>query len=230
MGLRERKKEQTRRLLADTAWRLFAERGFDAVTVAEIAREADVAEATVFNYFPTKEDLFFVRLQAFGSGLVDAVAERPAGEPVLAAFRRALLAGGGLLAQLDDGDAEALERLRTVNRVIAESASLRAREQQVIDGYTDALAAVLAAESGTDTVRARVAANALMGVHRALIDHVRRAVLADEVPTGLASDVRRLTKRAFALLERGFDDFGAKVSRGAAASRSPDRGRAAPPV
>jgi AcrR family transcriptional regulator len=65
MGLRERKKEQTRQLIADRAWRLFAEHGFDRVTVAEVAREAEVAEATVFNYFRTKEDLFYSRLEAF---------------------------------------------------------------------------------------------------------------------------------------------------------------------
>jgi len=99
MGLRELKKEQTRQLIADTAQRLFAERGFDRVTVAEIAREAQVAEATVFNYFPTKEDLFYGRLEALGARLVDAVAARPAGQPALAAFRLALLAeDGGLLA------------------------------------------------------------------------------------------------------------------------------------
>ena len=56
-GLRERKKQQTRQLLAETARRLFAERGFENVSIVEIARAADVSEATVFNYFPTKEDL-----------------------------------------------------------------------------------------------------------------------------------------------------------------------------
>ena len=127
MGLRERKKAQTRRLIADTAWRLFADRGFERVTVAEVAREAEVAVATVFNYFPTKEDLFFFRLEAFGADLVEAVAGRAGGEPALAAFRRQLLGAGGLLAQVEAGDDQALERLRTMNRVIAASPSLLAR-------------------------------------------------------------------------------------------------------
>ena len=57
LGLRERKKLRTRQLIAETAMRLFVERGFDAVPVAAVARAAEVSEATVFNYFPTKEDL-----------------------------------------------------------------------------------------------------------------------------------------------------------------------------
>src|SRR5438094_9571322 len=124
MGLRELKKEQTRELIADTAWRLFADRGFDRVTVAEVAREAMVAPATVFNYFPTKEDLFFFRLEAFGAQLVEAISSRPAGEPALVAFRRYLLRPSGLLAQLDAHDPQALKRLRTVHRVIAASPAL----------------------------------------------------------------------------------------------------------
>jgi AcrR family transcriptional regulator len=212
MGLRERKKAQTRQLIAETAWRLFADRGFDRVPVTEVARQAQVSLATVFNYFPTKEDLFYSRLEAFGARLVEAVGTRAAGEPVLVAFRRFLLESeGGLLAQVEAGDAEALERLRTASRVIAASPALLARERQVLAGYADDLARTLAAEAGTpdDDLRAQAVANALMGVHRALIDYTRGRVLADEQPARLAADVRRLGARAFALLEHGLGGYGA---------------------
>ena len=212
MGLRELKKEQTRQLIADTAWRLFADRGFDQVSVAEIAREARVAEATVFNYFRTKEDVFYWRLEAFGTRLVDAVGARPAGEPVLAAFRRALLAEGGLLAQAAAGDPEALARLRTVNRIIAASPALAAREQQAMSRNADSLAALLAAETGAPASdpRPQVAANALLGIQRALIDYVRRRVLSGDEPARLAADVRKLTTEAFELLSRGLHGYAAK--------------------
>jgi AcrR family transcriptional regulator len=120
-GLRQRKKQQTRHLIADTAWRLFIERGFDAVTVAEVAREADVSEGTVFNYFPTKEDLFYARMEAFEADLLDAVRERAPGESFLSAFGRFLLGmleARGLLASTDK---ETGNRLVAVSRVITES-------------------------------------------------------------------------------------------------------------
>lgn len=209
MGLRELKKQQMRDRIGDTAWRLFAERGFDRVTVVEVARAAQVSEATVFNYFPAKEDLFYSRFEAFGERLVEAVRTRPAGEAALTAFRRKLLETAGLLAQVEAGDTEALARLRTVNRMIADSAALRAREQQALTASVDALTAVLAAESGApaDDVTARVAADALFGVHRALIAHVRHRVLSDDEPGRLAGDVRRLAERGFALLEGGLREY-----------------------
>jgi AcrR family transcriptional regulator len=212
MGLRELKKEQTRRLIAETAWRLFADRGFDRVTVAEVAREARVAEATVFNYFRTKEDLFYFQLEAFGAGLLEAVSTRQAGEPALTAFRRYLLQSSGLLAQVEAGDSQALERLRAVSRMIAASPALLAREQRAIAGATDSLAGLIAAETGApaDDVQVQVAANALMGVHRVLIDYTRQRVLADDHPARLAADLRRLGDRAFALLEHGLGDYAPK--------------------
>jgi AcrR family transcriptional regulator len=212
MGLRERKKEQTRQLIAETAWRLFADRGFEQVTVAEVARQAQVAVATVFNYFPTKEDLFFFRLETFGADLVDAIGTRAVEEPALMAFRRHLLESGGLLSQVEAGDLRALERLRTVNRVIAASPALQAREQQAFARTADALAALLAADTGAPPgdLDAQVVANALVGVQRALVDYTRRRVLADEEPARLAADVRDIAQRAFAPLEHGLGGYAPK--------------------
>ncbi|HEV8105074.1 MAG TPA: TetR/AcrR family transcriptional regulator, partial [Gaiellaceae bacterium] len=85
-GLRERKKQQTRRLLADTARQLFVDRGFDAVTVAEIAHAADVSEPTVRNYFPRKEDIVFSGLEGFEDELLTVIRKRPTGQTVFEAF------------------------------------------------------------------------------------------------------------------------------------------------
>jgi AcrR family transcriptional regulator len=208
--LRELKKEQTRQLIAETAWRLFADRGFDAVTVAEVAREAQVATATVFNYFATKEDLFFSRLDEFEARLVEAVAGRRDGEPAMAAFQRYVGQAGGLLGRAAAGDEEAVERLRTIHRTIAASPTLQAREQRALTGYADALADLFARETGAPRgdVGARTAANAMVGVHRALIDYVRERVLAGDRLDGLAVDVRRCSDEAFALLGDGLGDYG----------------------
>ncbi len=212
MGLRDLKKQQTRERIVETAWRLFADRGFDKVTVADVAREAQVAPATVFNYFPSKEDLFYGPLEAFGGRLIDAIRAREVGEPVLVAFRGFLDDTGGLLARIRAGDADAPQRARTVNRVIGDSPALQARERQALARTTDSLAGLLAEETGTDRddIHAYVAANALMGVHRALVDYVRRRVLADDNLTELDTDVRNLSAEAFALLERGLGGYAPK--------------------
>ena len=209
MGLREQKKDQTRQHIADTAWQLFADRGFGSVSVAEIAREARVSEATAFNYFRTKEDMFFFRLEVTGSRLIDAVGARPAGEPVLSAVRRHLLSTSGELARAAAGDSEALARLRTVNRVIAASPALLARERQAMARTSDALAGLIIAEAGQDAdpVGAHVVANALTGVQAALIGHVRQLVLAGIDPAEIVADLRRATTRTFGLLEHGFGDY-----------------------
>src|SRR5918996_1745227 len=167
-GLRERKKRQTRELIAATARRLFTERGFDAVTVAEVAQAADVSEGTVFNYFPAKEDLFYSGMEAFEADLVDAVRRRPAGQSVPEAFRSFVLDGAGTLA--DEERAEVIEKSA---RLIGASRALQGREREIAAESTDALAALLAQEAGApaDDVEAWAVANALMGVQRALVAH-----------------------------------------------------------
>src|SRR3954449_9093905 len=135
-GLRELKKQRTRELIAETARGLFAGRGFERVTVAEIARAAEVSAQTVFNYFPTKEDLVFWRLEAFEDQLLSAIRERAAGEPALDAFGRFITAQRGLLGQAHP---EARERLAGIARLISSSPALLACEQQIFAGFTDSL-------------------------------------------------------------------------------------------
>jgi AcrR family transcriptional regulator len=208
LGLRERKKEQTRQLIAETARRLFSERGFERVTVAEIARVAEVSEQTVFNYFPTKEDLVYWRLQSFEDELLATIRERAPGEPALAAFRRFLLAQRGLLGKQDP---QAREELAALTRMITESPALLAREQQIFAGYTASLAALLAEEAADPAdLRSWVAANAMMGVHRALVHHARRRVVEGVRHPRLAAEVRARAEQALALLEEGLERYAIK--------------------
>jgi AcrR family transcriptional regulator len=217
--LRERKKQRTRQLIADTARRQFAERGFEAVTVAEIAREAEVAQKTVFNYFPTKEDLFYSRLEAFEEELLAAIRDRPAGTTMIAAFGDFLLQPRGVFA-LEDTDA-ATEQLRTITRVITESPALLARERQVFARYTESLAGLIAEETGAgpDDVEPRAAAGALLAVHRALIDYVRRRTIAGASAHAIARGLRPEAMRAFARLEHGFGDYPSTTEARSQASR-----------
>src|SRR4051794_8345541 len=204
-GLRERKKEQTRQLIAETARHLFGERGFERVTVAEIARAAEVSEQTVFNYFPTKEDLVYWRLEAFEDELLSAVRERAPGESILAAFGRFVLEQRGLLAAQDW---ESRKQLTELTRTIVESPALLARERQIFDRYTASLAGLIAQETGIGGVEPWVVANALMGVHRALLDRSREQIVAGAPSDRIRRDVRAQGKRALAALEHGLGDVG----------------------
>jgi AcrR family transcriptional regulator len=210
IGLRERKKEQTRLQIAETARLLFLERGFDAVTVAEVAREVDVSAGTVFNYFPTKEDLFYSGMELFEEQLIDGVRNRPAGESVLAAFRRVVLEGIPRLARDDTADV-----IATAARIVGSSRSLQARERELVARYTEELAALIAEETRrpADDVEPAGVAAALMGTQRALVAYVHANVLAGQRGSRLASAARSQAKRAFARLEEGLADYGVKRRR-----------------
>ena len=208
-GLRERKKQQTRQQIADTARHLFAQRSFEAVTVAEVAREADVSEATVFNYFPTKEDLFYVGLEAFEEELLSSIRDRAPGESVLAAFGRFVTTPRGLLTATDP---ETVERLAAMTRVIEESGALLARERRIFDDYTGVLADLLRDETKAkpDDIEPWIVANALIGVHRALVQFTRRQILQGARNPALSRAVRRQAMRALSALETGVAGYGVK--------------------
>lgn len=137
-GLRDRKKEMTRQAISDVATRLFVERGFDKVSVADIAQEADVARKTVFNYFPRKEDLVFDREEEARALVRDALAGRGRQPPVGAfqALMRSLAESGHPLFRIS-------ERPVRFWRMVAESAALTARACELQVTLADDLAGML---------------------------------------------------------------------------------------
>jgi len=207
-GLRQRKKVRTRREIYEAAHRLFARQSFDAVTVAAVARAAEVSEPTVFNYFPTKEDLFFGGLESFESQLVAAVKQRPPGESATTAFMRELLESSRTLDEDHRVDA-----IAAASRMIAASPALQVREREIVAHHTRALARSLAQETrgDADDIEAFAVANALMGAHRGLVEHVRKRVEAGSKGTRLAAEFRRLARRAFGRLEAGLAGYAVKA-------------------
>jgi AcrR family transcriptional regulator len=165
-----------------------------------------VSDATVFNYFPTKESLFFGQMQSFEEGLVQAVRERPAGESVVTAFRRFIEAGWDRLSLPSTAKAISLAA-----RIIGESPALRARERQIVADYTDALG-LLAEETGRapGDMEACVVAHALMGAHRAIVAHVRARVTSGRRGKALATGARSQAERVFGVLDRGLKDYGVR--------------------
>jgi AcrR family transcriptional regulator len=139
-GLRDKKKRETRQRLSDVATDLFYARGFDAVTVEEIAAAANVSKVTVFNYFARKEDLHFDRQDEVEQLLRDALTRRPKGQSPLEALRllaRRLHEEKHPFARVDDQTVEWW-------RVVIASPSLTARLREFGDEVVEELAILLA--------------------------------------------------------------------------------------
>ncbi len=144
-GLRERKKQATRRALAEHALALFAEHGFDAVTVDAIAHAAGVSPRTVFRYVETKDDLLFTDDEEIAAVVGAAVLTRAPGDP-LADVRAAATAFAGWASPRR-------EALVARDRVIRATPALRARELSKRDAIQDTLACVLAERMDLDADR-----------------------------------------------------------------------------
>ncbi|WP_205625659.1 TetR/AcrR family transcriptional regulator [Actinomadura atramentaria] len=213
-GLRERKKRQTRRRISDIATGLFMTRGFDRVTVADVARAADVSVNTVFNYFPAKEDLFFDREDAAVDGYARCLRDRRPGESAVAAFRREFL--DGLAAR--DVRTGFHEGAETWYAVVAASPALTARLREIGRRATDALAAALADETGAepDDPRPRAAAAMISAARETLVEGVVARRRAGETLAEMHESVRTDAERVFDLLEHGLGDYAVRPSDAAA--------------
>jgi AcrR family transcriptional regulator len=206
-GLRERKKRLMRRQLSDTATALFLARGFDAVSVAEIAESCGVSEKTVFNYFPTKESLLLDRWDATLAALRTALAD-PALSPAEAALRvlSAELAGMTALLEAHEDPSVAAAQLLRFGDLLRSTPALRARRHDMADELAVAAAEALAERYGAEpeSPECQIAASALIGLWQVQI-HSLRTHLAGG--THSAAQLRKAVtgdvERAARLLDAG---------------------------
>ncbi|MEV6565243.1 TetR/AcrR family transcriptional regulator [Streptomyces kronopolitis] len=207
LTLRERKKLQTRQRISGEATLLFIERGFDHVTVAEVARAAEVSTMTVFNYFPRKEDLFLDRIPEARELITRAVRERGADRSPLAALRALVL---GLVAERHPLSAVG-EGFGHFWRTVVESPALRARGREALDEIEGDLAGALAEATGGEPGRpghdARLAAALIVaGVRAAGARALARQLEGDPVDE-TAVEQAEVLRRTFDALERALPDL-----------------------
>jgi len=202
-GLRERKKQLIRQQISDVATRLFLERGFDEVTIAEVAEAAGVAKMTVTNYFPRKEDLVFDQHVELVSHAAQAIATRAPGESALAVLRRAYLEA------LQRQDASVGLAGQGFVTMIAGSPALLARLREIDEQREAAVADTLAAESGesADDITVAVVAAQMAAVHRVLFRQAMRLTLEGKKRADAVTELSTMADQAFGLLEPSLGHF-----------------------
>ncbi|MEU5700209.1 TetR/AcrR family transcriptional regulator [Streptomyces aurantiacus] len=142
VGRRERKKAATRQAIADAALQLFLARGYDHVSIRDVAEQADVSTATVFKHFTGKEALVFDREESTDVHLVAAVRQRATGQSVVDALRRHVLDTWLPIA--------AHPQWEEFNHLVTSTPALRAYVERMWARHTDTLGAAIADEFGVD--------------------------------------------------------------------------------
>ncbi|MFD9393949.1 TetR family transcriptional regulator [Streptomyces sp. NPDC060000] len=205
-GLRERKRQRMYQAVSDIAVRLFMERGFDAVSVAEVAAAAEISKPTLFRYFPAKEDLVLHRIADHEQEAARVVtAARAEGVAALPALRRHFLAGlaaADPVTGLNDHP-----NVRAFYDLLYGTPSLVAR----LHGYLERSEASLADALGDDlpsALEARLAAGQIIAVRRILAEENWRRIAAGERMEDVREDAQTAAERAFAMLAAGLPQLG----------------------
>ena len=190
LGLRARKRQQTRERLTRAAMALFLERGFEATTLDDIATAADISRRSFFHYFASKEDVVFAWHEETTATLIEAIAARPAGESMLEAAENAIIAMAG---QLDAREAVAMARLKRDNP------ALQGRDQVKYEKLERTLAQALGKRTGhkSEKLEAGLVAMIATGAMR-----IGGELWAAE---GAREKPEALVKRVFAAIRAIFD-------------------------
>lgn len=217
VGLRQLKKRRTYEAVSDAAIALFLERGFDKVSVAEVAAAAEISKPTLFRYFPAKEDLVLHRFSDHEDEAARIVAGRPRGHSPLAALRAHFLAG---LTRHDPvtGLNDAPEVL-AFHQLLYGTPSLVAR----LYGYQERAERALAGALGGPTpgptpgpaaepppaapLTARLAAAQILAAQRVLALENWRRVAAGEPVADVHTDAVRAANQAFDQLSSGLTQY-----------------------
>jgi AcrR family transcriptional regulator len=200
-GLRERKKRETKEAIASAAMELFVAHGYDDVTVADVARAADVSEKTVFNHFPTKEDLVFHRSDDRLAERVELLRNRPPGVPISRVFE------AGTMAVLDMIEAGETDGFLTVPRLVRASPVLRGRLMLSWEHEAYKLAAAISDDD--DDLVAAAAIRALVWAHRLVLRTAIRRLLQGDDPAAVANELRTEAQRVYARLDEGLARYSA---------------------
>ena len=196
-GLRELKKARARRHIADTAARLFAERGYEHVSVTDVARVAEVAEQTVYNYFPTKEQLVTDRDQQIQDRLVNLIRSRPPGLTPAAAIRGFLL--------------ESVDAIRTIptdnwrgelGYLAAISPAVHRLALELSDRQAAALASAISDTSPVPPEIATLQGIALAGVFQVIIREAGRRTREGQSQARIADELYPMVERIVDELDR----------------------------
>jgi len=207
-GLRELKKARTRRLIADTAARLFAERGYEHVAVSDVAREAEVAEQTVYNYFRTKEQLVTDREQQVQDRLCDLIRSRPPAVTPAAAIRDFVLASVTGIRSIPP------ENWRgEIGYLAAISPTVHRLALELIDRQAAALAAAISDTTAVAPEVARLQGIALAGVFQIIIGEAGRRTLAGLSPAKVADELFPIVENLLDELDRWLSASGPPALR-----------------
>ena len=196
-GLRELKKARTRRLIAETAARLFAERGYEQVAVSDVAREAEVAEQTVYNYFRSKEQLVTDRDEQIQERLSHLIRSRPPGTTPAGAIRDFVL--------------ESVAGIRTIppeiwrgelGHLAAISPTVHRLALELADRQATALASAVADSSPVTPEVARLQGIALAGVFAIIISEAGRRTREGERQSKIADELQPMVANVLDELDR----------------------------
>ena len=216
-GLRERKKERTRRHIADTAARLFAERGYEQVAVTDVARAAEVAEQTVYNYFPTKEHLVTDREGQIQDRLCELIRSRPPGTTAATAIRDFVLT---TVADIRDIPPELWRG--ELGYLAAISPAVHRLALELTDRLAAALAAAISDSTAVPPEIARLQGTALASVFQVIIGEVGRRTREGQSQAEIADELYPIVENLLDELDRWLSvsgPFAARRDRSAAAAQ-----------